>query len=227
MSHAVDSRPERHGGAPDLRAEIAATAARMIVEDGADWASAKRKAAQAVLGEAAARRAALPDRAEMESAVRAYLRSYQPEEHRALLAGLRRAALTLMRRLEAFEPHLTGAVLNGTATERSDLHIALYCDSAKDVELALMEAGLAFEALEGGGPEPRPEEVLAFLWPAPRAAGLPAELRELGVHLAIHDPKARRQSPRAAAAEDGMHPLEALGRANLAQLEQLLAETAP
>lgn len=227
MPPVFESGPESGALTHDVRAEIAAAAARLIVEDGADWASAKRKAAQAVLGERASHRGALPDRAEMESAVRAYLRSFQPDEHRALLAGLRRAALSLMRRLETFDPHLTGAVLNGTATEHSDLRLALFCDSAKDVELALMEAGLDFEALEGGGHEPRPEEVLAFLWPTPRALGLPPSLRQLGVHLEVFGPRARRLAPRASAVEDGMHPLEGLGRAGIAQLETLLNETAP
>lgn len=225
MPPAIDPSAERSTSAHELRAEIAATAARLIVEDGSDWASAKRKAAQAVLGERASRRAALPDRAEMESAVRAYLRTFQPQEHRARLAGLRRAALALMRQLESFDPHLTGAVLNGTATEHSDLRLALYCDSAKDVELALMEADLDFEAAEGGQCEPQPEETLSFLWPTPRAAGLPPSLRRLGVHLEVYRPQARRQAPRASAAEDDMHPLEALGRVDIAQLETLLEET--
>jgi hypothetical protein len=226
MPHANDPSAVRGSAAHELRTEIAAAAARLIVEDGCDWASAKRKAAQAVLGERASHRATLPERAEMESAVRAYLRTYQPQEHRALLAGLRRAALMLMRRLENFDPHLTGAVLNGTATEHSDLRLALFCDSAKDVELALMEAGVDFEAVEGGQHEPRPEEVLSFLWPAPRAAGLPPSLHRLGVHLEVYGPRARRQAPRPTAAEDGMHPLETLGRAGIAQLEELLEGTA-
>ena len=57
-------------------------------------------AIEAVLGERASQRGALPDRAEMESAVRAYLRSFQPDEHRALLA-LARVVHPLADRLRA------------------------------------------------------------------------------------------------------------------------------
>jgi hypothetical protein len=48
----------------DLQIEIAAAAARLIAEDGLDYASAKRKAAHEVLGEGA--RQTLPDNAVVE-----------------------------------------------------------------------------------------------------------------------------------------------------------------
>jgi len=100
----------------DLDLEIAAVAARLIAEDGCDYASAKRKAARELLGNSA--RGRLPDNALVEKALRRYLRTFDSERHAERLGALRRAALQWMERLATFEPHLVGAVLNGTATEQ-------------------------------------------------------------------------------------------------------------
>ena len=49
------------GDAESLRAEIAAAAARMIAEDGADYATAKRKAAKLILGHQKIKGDIIPD----------------------------------------------------------------------------------------------------------------------------------------------------------------------
>src|SRR4051812_32951445 len=55
-----------------LRAEIAAVAARMIAEDGADYGTAKKKAAKQILGNAKIRGEIMPDNAQIEEEVRQY-----------------------------------------------------------------------------------------------------------------------------------------------------------
>ncbi|MGC8016068.1 hypothetical protein ACP3V9_25135, partial [Salmonella enterica] len=55
-----------------LRAEIAAAAARMIAEDGADYGSAKRKAAKQILGNQKVRGEIMPDNEQIEEEVRIY-----------------------------------------------------------------------------------------------------------------------------------------------------------
>src|SRR2546430_1079922 len=97
-------------------AEIAVGAARLIADEGMDYASAKRRAARELLGEAANTRGVLPDNDLIEEEVRRHLRLFGGVEHRALLGALRRHALKLMQGLRQFEPRLVGAVLNGTAT---------------------------------------------------------------------------------------------------------------
>ena len=85
MPHPTDPGAEHSTPTQELRAEIAAAAARLIVEDGSDWASAKRKAAQAVLGERASQRAAPAEAAPGEP------RRPVPDPHAAVLkiqAGL-------------------------------------------------------------------------------------------------------------------------------------------
>jgi len=89
-----------------MRARIAATAARIMAEDGIeDFALAKRKAARR-LGAPEAQ--ALPGNDEIEAELRSYRALYQAEEHPLRIAELRRMALDAMRALQRFNPYLTG-----------------------------------------------------------------------------------------------------------------------
>ncbi len=159
-----------------LRAEIAAAAARLIAEDGVDYGTAKRKAAKQILGNNKVRGDVLPDNAAVEDEVRAYNALFFADTQPARLRHLRELAIQLMHELEPFQPFLTGAVLNGTAGEHSDIHLQLFADSPKDVEIYLLNKGIAFEVSEsphfGGHGD---VETLSFLW------------HNEGVHLALYD----------------------------------------
>ena len=214
-----------------LRTELAAAAARLIAEEGCDYGQAKRRALHEVLGSHGATRALLPDNAEIEHELRRHLQLFAADTHPALLATLRRTALRLMEELAGFNPHLVGAVLNGTATEHSDIELQLYTDSAKDVEVQLMNAGIDFDASDAPvGDGPVAQEQLLFLTPVQRgadeaAAGAP---RRAGVRLSIYEHDAIRVAPRLRAApaeEFDVHPIAASGRASLAAVQRLLAET--
>ena len=165
-----------------LRAEIAAAAARMIAEDGADYASAKRKAARQILGDAKARGEILPDNAQIEDEVRAYNELFFGDTQPARLLHLRQLAVQVMEELARFNPYLTGAVLNGTAGEHSDIHLQLFTSSAKDVEIYLLNKNVNFEVSESnhfkGGQAA--VETLSFLLPQKGRA-------PEGVHLAVYD----------------------------------------
>jgi hypothetical protein len=130
-----------------LRAEIAAAAARMIAEDGADYGTAKRKAARLILGNQRVHGDVLPDNAQIEAEVREYQALFQGEEQSQRLLHLRRLALEVMEKFEDFAPYLTGAVLNGTASEHSDIHLQLFTESSKDVAVFLLNAGMDYETL--------------------------------------------------------------------------------
>ncbi|HWY73487.1 MAG TPA: UDP-N-acetylmuramate--alanine ligase, partial [Burkholderiaceae bacterium] len=134
----------------DLKTAIAAAAARWIAEEGCDYATAKRRAAREVLGGAAGVVGAMPDNPLVESELRRYLRLFAADSQPAQLSALRRLALQWMRRLADFNPHLVGAVLNGTATGHSGIHLNLYADSAKDVEIFLLNQSLSFDARDPG-----------------------------------------------------------------------------
>ena len=129
-----------------IRQMIAQQAARMMAEDGInDFAYAKKKAGKQ-LGVSEA--SVLPTNAEIEDEIRLYHNIYNVDEQPLELAKLRQAALLTMQLFERFNPHLTGSVLDGTAGKFSQTNIHLFADSAKDVEMFLLNQQIPFESSE-------------------------------------------------------------------------------
>jgi len=123
--------------------EIAQTAARLIVEDGLDYASARRKAIQE---HAEGRRLReTPSNEAIEDEVRAYIGLFCADTQPTELRILREAALRWMMRLQEFRPHVAGAVWRGTATRQSIVRIDLYCDDSKAPEIELLNRGIDYE----------------------------------------------------------------------------------
>lgn len=142
--------------AASTRASIASTAARLMAEDGiTDFHLAKRKAARQL---GLPEHTAYPDNAEVEAELRAYQALYWDDEDEALLRDLRQTALELMELLADYRPYLTGSVLEGTAGRHSNIDILLFADSAKEVEIFLLNHGIDFNHVE-----PRNERAEAVL----------------------------------------------------------------
>jgi hypothetical protein len=206
----------------DLKTAIAAAAARWIAEEGCDYATAKRRAVREVLGDAAGVSGAMPDNPLVESELRRYLRLFA-EDQPTQLTALRRLALAWMRRLVQFDPHLIGAVLNGTATGHSGVHLNLYADSAKDVEIYLLNQSVSFDVLDPGPNAETTQEVLQFVVRAPARSRIDGDVT---VTLNVMDPVALRVAPAGRPKDPALHPVERSGRASVAMVERLLAETA-
>jgi hypothetical protein len=132
---------------PDqVRQMIAQSAARMMAEDGIhDYAYAKKKAARQL---GVMDGSMLPSNTEIEDEVRIYHQLYNAEEHPYELADLRKAALATMQLFQRFNPHLTGSVLEGTAGKNAITEIHLFAESAKDVEIFLLNQQIPFERSE-------------------------------------------------------------------------------
>jgi hypothetical protein len=167
-----------------VRQQIAMLAARMIAEDGLDYAGAKRRAAKELFGGQRVPGDAMPANTVVEAEVRAYQELFQSDSQPKRLLLLRRVAIDVMEMLAPFNPYLVGAVLNGTAGDHTDIHLQLFCDSAKDVEIFLINRGIEIDVEEGGtrhgGKLSRcAEEVIQFLW---RSRGSAPE----GIHLSIY-----------------------------------------
>jgi len=151
----------------DMRRRIAHAAARMLAEDGSlDYGSAKRKAARQ-LGAPDSNN--LPDNLQIEEALRSYQALYQADETRAQLTLLRQVAIEYMERLAAFDPHLTGPVLNGTAGRYADINLQLFTDDQKDVEFLLMRQAPPYKAGEQRAPDAAGRAYPRFIIDDPRA----------------------------------------------------------
>lgn len=136
----------RETGRNDRRSTIAHLAARLMAEDGIeDYALAKRKAARQA-GMTDTRE--LPNNDEIDAALRTYQQIYHQEAHRDRLRALRQEALRAMRELAQFNPHLTGSVLSGNAGKYADINLQLFTDSAKAVELYLIDRGIPYRTAQ-------------------------------------------------------------------------------
>lgn len=140
------TRHEKQRPSTGIRATIASAAARLMAEDGiTDYHHAKKKAARQL---GLPENTAFPDNGEVEAELRAYRILYQGEEHEELIAALRHTALELLDLLVDFNPYLTGSVLDGTAGEHSHIDILLFADSAKEVEIFLLNRGINIAHVE-------------------------------------------------------------------------------
>lgn len=125
------------------RTRIASAAARLIAEGGiSDYAQAKRKAAHS-LGLPPNTR--LPEDSEVENELRTHQRLFQCEEQTAKISYLRGKAIEIMEIVQKFTPYLTGSVLDGTAGRYAEIDIQLFPDSAKDVEIFLLNRHIDYE----------------------------------------------------------------------------------
>ena len=169
-----------------IRQEIATIAARWIAEDGATYAIAKQKAAQQVLGSDKFSRNLLPDNSQIEQQVHMHNQLFLSASQPGRLLQLRRLALSIMQELAQFNPHLSGAVLNGTAGEHSEIVIQLFVDNSKEVAIYLLNSGVQFEVSQAQ-PEPGrkqdPVEILSFV------------RDNEGIHLVLLAPDDLRRCP--------------------------------
>ncbi len=149
-----------------LSDELAAMAARLVVEEGMEYGQAKRKAARA-LGRRSPRQAELPGNEQVEDEVRAYIEIFCADTQPAELRALREVAAEWMARLAEFRPHLSGAAWRGTATRQSSLHIDLYCDDSKSTEIALLNRGIDYDVATLDRPGADPLDVLTLATPCP------------------------------------------------------------
>jgi hypothetical protein len=189
----------------NLRRQLAYSAARMIAEDGADYATAKQKAArQAGLADANL----LPDNQEIEEALREYQELYQKDDQPAHLRHLREVAVKVMREFDGFRPALVGAVLSGTAGQFSDVNLHLYTDDPKALSMFLLNKRYRFE--EG---TKRVQRRGRF----DEVPQISLEVDDVTVTMTVLDPDDERSAARVRGDD------ETLLRARLAEVEALLS----
>jgi hypothetical protein len=193
----------------ELAREIAAAAARLVVEEGLEYGPAKQRAVK-TLGLPS--RSALPDNDLLEDEVREYLALFCADTQPSELAALRRLAAQWMERLAEFRPHLSGAVWRGTATRLSNIHLQLFCDDSKAAEIALLNAGVDYDVGQMRGLRGEPVDVLSIAAPC----------RELGESVTIAMTILDHDDLRGALKPDARGRSE---RGDLVALRKLMAES--
>lgn len=129
-----------------MRERIAQLAARMIAEDGVtDLALAKRKAARQL---GAPDSQSVPNNRQIEQALKAHQSLFDAQAHGPRLREIRLEALRVMAVFDDFNPHLKGSVLSGTAGRYAAIELVLFTDSAKDVELFLINSAIPFDSAD-------------------------------------------------------------------------------
>jgi hypothetical protein len=179
-----------------LKSEIAAVAARMVVEEGLEFGSAKRRAIKQM---GLPLRTSLPGNDDVEDAVKEYIAIFCADTQPGELLALRRLASVWMARMAEFRPCLGGSVWHGFATRTSDIYIQLFCDDSKSAEIALIDHKVDYV----------PRTVTGFHGDSVEALSVHAfcpELKEeVGVHLLVYDrddvrgamrPDAKGRAPR-------------------------------
>lgn len=162
----------------DDQSEIAAQAARWVVDEGLEYGPAKRRAAKEL---GLSGRGTLPSNDLLEDAVMDYIAVFCADTQPHELQALRRLALDWMTRLSEFRPHLGGAVWHGAATRKSDIYLQLFCDDSKSAEIALIDQRVSYVARTVAGFNGESVEALSV-------HAFSAELNEdIGVHLMIYD----------------------------------------
>jgi len=205
----TDRIPARHiRRLRQIRARVAAEAARIIATEGQhNYHAAKKKAAERI-GES--ERLALPSNIEVKEALRAYQNLYGGEQHQDNLDRLRTIAIEAMHLLDAFNPRLVGSVLDGTADEHSRISLHVFCDSPDSMVLHFLENSVPFH-----------QEQRQIRWHDGNHRMVPLivfDLDDTTVELSVFDPIILRQAPPSPI--DGK-PQQ---RATLTDVECLLAE---
>ena len=148
-----------HSDPSHANLEFAATAARLIVDEGLEYAAAKRRAAKQL---GLSPRTPWPDNDRVEAAVREHIAIFCADTQPAELRALRELALVWMERLADFRPHLGGAVWHGTATRHSDIYVQLYADDPKAVEWALLDRRVEYHPGTASDAQGEPVEALTL-----------------------------------------------------------------
>ncbi|MDP2247517.1 MAG: hypothetical protein Q8J65_05250 [Nitrosomonadales bacterium] len=196
-----------------LRQRIAQLAARLIADEGiSDYGHAKRKAGRQL---GITEDHCMPTNSEIEEEIKIFHEIYNSEDQPEALKQLRADALVVMQMLERFNPHLTGAVLDGTAGKYAATDIHLYAESLKDVEMFLLNLQVPYETNEKSyrthndkrGNDRK--KVPVFILEGPNGA----------IRLSVFDTDAPRNPPKSLI--DG----QVMNKANLSNLMALIASS--
>ncbi len=195
----------------DVRAQIAAEAARIMVEGGIkDYRLGKRKAIERLR---LPMQKQLPGNEEIEAAILRYQRLFYAQDHPRLIFEMRSVATRVMRSLADFKPRLVGPVLLGSADQHSVVTLHVFADPAEALGLHFLDRGIVHRVADHH-----------VRWSAREQDRLPAyivNVDEIDVEIVVFSGSYRRRIP--------LNPIDgkAMRRASLREVEDLLAQSNP
>lgn len=131
-----------------IRQHIAQQAAKLITDHGInDFDAAKKKAAK-MLGVSCVQQNVLPTHQEIQAQLALYQRIFPSEPREAHVQMLRQKAFRTMQILKSFQPHLTGMVLDGSATLHTPISIHVFADTPEEVMIHFMNLKIPYDTAQ-------------------------------------------------------------------------------
>ncbi len=128
-----------------LSEKLSALVAKRIADSGITWSQAR----QELKDEGVVLKSSdLPTDDQIESALREHYAVFDPDGHALRLRELRIIAKNVMEELAPFQPEIFRGVLNGCADKFSPICLIVTCDSAKELEIFLLDSGIEPEVNE-------------------------------------------------------------------------------
>ena len=200
------------------RVELAQRIAAYIVDSGS-WPAARARAVEECGGPRSLPGNSLPASDEIETAVRAHYALFAPEAHAQTLLTKRKLALAVLEHLQGFDAYLSGAVLNGAATEDSPICLEVFTDDVKSLLAVLMDEGFDLEALDPQASAfGRADESIGFV--------LPWQGNMEAVRIDVLTPQLARSNPARGKKDDYQTEWEAEGRISSENLRKFLENRA-
>lgn len=201
------------------RVELAQRIAAYIVDSGLSWPAARARAVEECGGPRSLPGNSLPASDEIETAVRAHYALFAPEAHAQTLLTKRKLALAVLEHLQGFDAYLTGAVLNGAATEDSPICLEVFTDDVKSLLAVLMDEGFDLEALDPQASAfGRADESIGFV--------LPWQGNMEAVRIDVLAPQLARSNPARGKRDNYQTEWEAEGRISSENLRKFLENRA-
>ena len=201
------------------RVELAQRIAAYIVDSGLSWPAARARAVEECGGPRSLPGNSLPASDEIETAVRAHYALFAPEAHAQTLLTKRKLALAVLEHLQGFDAYLTGAVLNGAATEDSPICLEVFTDDVKSLLAVLMDEGFDLEALDPQASAfGRADESIGFV--------LPWQGNMEAVRIDVLAPQLARSNPERGKKDNYQTECEAEGRISSENLRKFLENRA-
>ena len=125
-----------------LRRQLAEEAARIMAQEYIDdYKLAKQKALHRL---GYSEHTPLPSNAEIHQALTLYQELFATEQQSSELKQLRQAALNAMQLCQDYNPHLVGAVLNGSAQHHYEIQIHLFNDDPESIAICLIGKNIPY-----------------------------------------------------------------------------------